>query len=164
MNLRQGVFTALATGALVATSVGVAGAQAPASHKLAGTVTNTSFSITKSTTAKNHTLVDATGTADIAGSATGSIAYTVHVSVNNVSHTGVGTITETATVTASALGTGTVTLTGTVHLAGNNLRVNDLITGGTGAFAGAAGTVKILGTIDVTTGTGSGTYHGHIVL
>jgi hypothetical protein len=157
--------TATAVIGAIALSAGPALGSAPTKTKIAGTVSNTSLVINSVVVNGNTEEVDATGAASIAGDAVGTVAYTVHVKINTVSHLGLGRIDETFT---GSVGTrvGTIDSHGIIGVKDKNglhFRSLSLITGGTGDFASILkGVQHVSGTIDLTTGTGTGSYGAHV--
>ena len=100
---------------------------------------------------------NATGTATYLGKYTEHATF--HVDVRTGSATGTATFTAANgdTLTASVVGQGTPTGPTT-----RSIVEVYTITGGTGRFAGATGTLTLKRTLDLTTGLSSGTFSGAI--
>ena len=106
-------------------------------------------------------------TANGSGNAAQLGRYTVSysVEVNLLTNAGTGAVAEFIAANGDSLfaqGSGQAAETGTPGVF--NVVENYTITGGTGRFAGASGTITLDRTVDISTGATSGSIQGYIVL
>ena len=100
---------------------------------------------------------EATGTATYLGKYTEHATFQVDVRTGSATGNATFTAANGDTLTASVVGQGTVTGPTT-----RSIVEVYTITGGTGRFAGATGTLTLERTLDLTTGVSSGTFSGAI--
>jgi hypothetical protein len=100
---------------------------------------------------------EATGTATYLGKYTEHATFQVDVRTGSATGTATFTAANGDILTASVVGQGTVTGPTT-----RSIVEVYTITGGTGRFAGATGTLTLERTLDLTTGVSSGTFSGAI--
>ena len=100
---------------------------------------------------------DGTGTATYLGKYTEHATFQVDVRTGSATGTATFTAANGDTLTASVVGQGTPTGPTT-----RSIVEVYTITGGTGRFAGATGTLTLKRTLDLTTGLSSGTFSGAI--